>query len=183
MTIPNLLSLLRIGLIPCYVLLFYLPGVWSNIAAAAVFALAALTDWLDGYLARRLGQMSKLGAFLDPVADKLLVVVVLILLLQRDPQVWLALPVAIITGREITISALREWMAELGARQKVSVSFVGKFKTVCQMIAIILMTIREPLWGQPSYAIGIVALYLAMAATLWSMYCYLSAAWPELRRS
>ena len=182
MTIPNILSLLRIGLIPCYVLFFYLPGVWSNIAAATVFALAAITDWLDGYLARRLQQTSKLGAFLDPVADKLLVAVVLILLLQRDPQIWIALPVAVITGREITISALREWMAELGARQTVAVSSIGKVKTVCQMIAIILMTIREPWQGLPLYALGILALYIAMAATLWSMVRYLRAAWPELRR-
>ena len=183
MTIPNSLSLLRIALIPCFVVLFYLPGVWSNIAAAAVFAFAALTDWLDGYLARRLQQISKLGAFLDPVADKLLVAVVLILLLQKDPQVWLALPVAVITGREITISALREWMAELGARQKVAVSSIGKVKTVCQMIAIVLMTIRAPLWGLPLYSLGVIALYVATAATLWSMYLYLRAAWPELRRN
>jgi CDP-diacylglycerol--glycerol-3-phosphate 3-phosphatidyltransferase len=183
MNVPNSLSLLRIALIPCYVVLFYLPGAWTNVGAAVVFGFAALTDWLDGYLARRLQQSSKLGAFLDPVADKLLVAVVLILLVQRDPQVWLALPIAVIIGREITISALREWMAELGARHRVAVSHVGKIKTICQMIAIILMTIREPHWGVPLYALGVVALYVATAATLWSMVLYLRAAWPELRRN
>lgn len=182
MNVPNSLSLLRIALIPCFVLLFYLPGAWTNIVAAAVFGFAALTDWLDGYLARRLQQSSKLGAFLDPVADKLLVAVVLILLLQRDPAFWLALPIAVIIGREITISALREWMAELGARHRVAVSLVGKVKTTCQMIAIILLTIHESLWGIPVYVLGVIALYLATAATLWSMVIYLRAAWPELSR-
>jgi CDP-diacylglycerol--glycerol-3-phosphate 3-phosphatidyltransferase len=182
MNIPNSLSIFRIALIPCFVVLFYLPGEWPNIAAAAVFALAAVTDWLDGFLARRLQQTSKLGAFLDPVADKLLVAVVLILLLQRDPKVWVALPVAVIIGREIAISALREWMAELGARQRVAVSFIGKVKTTFQMTAIILMTIGEPLWGVPTYLLGVIALYVATGATLWSMVMYLAAAWPELRR-
>ncbi|MGH8598695.1 MAG: CDP-diacylglycerol--glycerol-3-phosphate 3-phosphatidyltransferase [Gammaproteobacteria bacterium] len=182
MNVPNSLSLLRIALIPCFVLLFYLPGAWTNIAAAAVFGLAALTDWLDGFLARRLQQSSKLGAFLDPVADKLLVAVVLILLVQRDPQVWLALPIAVMIGREITISALREWMAELGARHRVAVSSVGKVKTTCQMIAIILLIVRDPYWGLPLYSLGVIALYVATAATLWSMFVYLKAAWPELRR-
>ncbi len=182
MNIPNALSLFRIGLIPCYVLLFYLPGPWARYGAAAVFAIAALTDWLDGYLARRWDQSSKLGAFLDPVADKLLVAVVLILLLQRSPEIWLALPIAIVIGREITISALREWMAELGARQRVSVSSIGKIKTTCQMLAIILMTMRDDWWGIPLYLLGVIALYVATVATLWSAYLYLAAAWPDLKR-
>jgi CDP-diacylglycerol---glycerol-3-phosphate 3-phosphatidyltransferase len=182
MNVPNSLSLLRIGLIPCFVGLFYLPGAWTNVAAAAVFGLAALTDWLDGYLARRLQQSSKLGAFLDPVADKLLIAVVLVLLLQRNPTVWLALPIAVIIGREITISALREWMAELGARHAVAVSMAGKVKTTCQMIAIILLTIHEPVLGLPTFGLGVLALYLATAATLWSMVVYIKAAWPELKR-
>lgn len=182
MTIPNALSLLRIALIPCFMVLFYLPWRWTHLVAAGVFALAAITDWLDGYLARRLAQTSRLGAFLDPVADKLLVAVVLILLLQRDPSIYLAIPVAVIIGREITISALREWMAELGARHRVGVSFIGKLKTTCQMIALILMVAREPLWGLPVYEIGFVSLYLATAMTLWSMCIYLAAAWPEFRR-
>lgn len=182
MNIPNTLSLLRIGLIPCYVVLFYMPGAWSNLGAAFVFLVAAITDWLDGYLARQLQQSSKLGAFLDPVADKLLVGVVLILLVQRNPEVWLALPIAVIIGREITISALREWMAELGARQRVAVSFVGKIKTTCQMIAIIMMTIDERWWGLPVFELGVTALYLSTLATLWSAYLYLAAAWPDLMR-
>ena len=182
MNIPNTLSLFRIGLIPCYIGLFYMPGQWTNYAAAVVFAVAAMTDWLDGYLARRLQQSSKLGAFIDPVADKLLVAVVLILLLQRNPEIWLALPIAVVIGREITISALREWMAELGARQRVAVSLVGKVKTTCQMIAIILMTIRDAWWGIPLYALGVIALYISTVATLWSAYLYLAAAWPDLKR-
>jgi CDP-diacylglycerol--glycerol-3-phosphate 3-phosphatidyltransferase/cardiolipin synthase len=182
MNVPNALSLFRIALIPCYVGLFYMPGTLSDLGAALVFLIAAITDWLDGYLARQLNQSSKLGAFLDPVADKLLVAVVLIVLLQSNPRIWLALPIAIIIGREITISALREWMAELGARQRVAVSYVGKVKTTCQMIAIILMTIQESWWGLPIYDLGVVALYVATAATLWSAYLYLAAAWPDLRR-
>ncbi|MGD9604405.1 MAG: CDP-diacylglycerol--glycerol-3-phosphate 3-phosphatidyltransferase [Gammaproteobacteria bacterium] len=180
MNIPNALSLFRIALIPCYVVFFYLPGAFSNVGAAAVFLLAAGTDWLDGFLARRLGQSSKLGAFLDPVADKLLVAVVLVVLVQRNPSVWVALPIAVIIGREILISALREWMAELGARQRVAVSFVGKLKTACQMTAIALLTIGYEWWGIPIFEIGIVALYVATMATLWSGYLYLAAAWPDL---
>lgn len=182
MNVPNSLSLFRIALIPCYVGLFYMPGTLSNMGAALVFVIAAVTDWLDGYLARQLNQSSKLGEFLDPVADKLLVALVLIVLLQRNPQVWLALPIAVIIGREITISALREWMAELGARQRVAVSYVGKIKTTCQMIAIILMTIGQDWWGVPIYETGVFALYLATVATLWSAYLYLAAAWPDLMR-
>jgi CDP-diacylglycerol--glycerol-3-phosphate 3-phosphatidyltransferase/cardiolipin synthase len=183
MNIPNSLSLLRIALIPCFVAAFYLPFTWARLLAAILFGLAALTDWLDGYLARRLGQTSKLGAFLDPVADKLMVVVVLVVLLQSDPSIWLAVPVAVIIGREITVSALREWMAELGARTKVAVSFLGKLKTVAQMIAIALLILRGSLGAVPVYEAGYVLLYLATVLTLWSMVQYLWAAWPELRRN
>ena len=180
MTIPNALTFLRIALIPLFVVLFWLPFHWTDLAAAAVFLLAATTDWLDGYLARRLGQTSRLGAFLDPVADKLIVAVALILLLQREPTVGLALPTMVIIGREITVSALREWMAELGARAKVAVSRMGKVKTTFQMIALTLMIARQPVAGLPSDLIGIVALYVAAALTLWSMVLYLRAAWPAL---
>jgi CDP-diacylglycerol--glycerol-3-phosphate 3-phosphatidyltransferase/cardiolipin synthase len=183
MNIPNSLSLLRIALIPCFVVVFYLPAEWSKITAALIFAMAALTDWLDGYLARRLGQISKLGAFLDPVADKLMVAVVLVVLLQSHPSIWLALPVAVIIGREITVSALREWMAELGARSKVAVSYLGKIKTVSQMIAIVLLILPEAFAGLPVYEAGFVLLYVATVLTLWSMLEYLWAAWPELSRS
>jgi len=180
MNIPNSLTLIRILLIPVFIAAFYLPVTWSHILATAVFSLAAITDWLDGYIARRLNQTSKLGAFLDPVADKLMIAVVLVLLVQENPTVWLALPAAVIIGREITVSALREWMAELGARGKVSVSMIGKVKTVTQMVALILLIFREQLLGLPVYQIGMVSLYVAALLTLWSMFQYLILAWPEL---
>ncbi len=183
MNIPNSLTLLRIALIPCFIVLFWAPAPWTHLVAAGIFGFAAITDWLDGYLARRLGQTSPLGAFLDPVADKLIVAVALILLLQRDPRIAIALPVAIIIGREITVSALREWMAELGARKTVAVSGLGKIKTTAQMIALLLMIARESWLGLPIYSIGVVALYVAAALTLWSMILYLRAAWPALTES
>ena len=182
MNIPNSLTLLRIALIPCFAALSYIDPPWGPLLAAAVFALAAFTDWLDGYLARRLGQMSRLGAFLDPVADKLMVAVVLIILLQQHPSIWLALPAAVIIGREIAISALREWMAELGARQRVAVSIVGKVKTTVQMMALVLLVLRGPLFGLPLFELGMLLLYVATILTLWSMTLYLQAAWPELSR-
>jgi CDP-diacylglycerol--glycerol-3-phosphate 3-phosphatidyltransferase/cardiolipin synthase len=181
MNIPNALTLMRIVLIPVLIVAYYLPWKWSHVVTAAIFAIAAITDWLDGYLARLLRQTSPLGAFLDPVADKLMVAVVLVLLLQRHPTVWLALPSAIIIGREITVSALREWMAELGARKKVAVSFVGKYKTAAQMIAIVFMLYHEPIGSFDTYQVGFVLLYIAAVLTIWSMCIYLAAAWPRLR--
>jgi CDP-diacylglycerol--glycerol-3-phosphate 3-phosphatidyltransferase/cardiolipin synthase len=178
--VPNLLTLLRIALIPVFVVLFYLPVPWARLACAAVFAGAALTDWLDGWLARRWNQTSPLGAFLDPVADKLMVAVALVLLVQSDPRIVLALPAAVIIGREITVSALREWMAEIGARAKVAVSMTGKLKTTAQMIAIVLLVLHDPLPRLPVLTIGMLLLYLAAALTLWSMVLYLRAAWPSL---
>lgn len=180
MNIPNLLTLLRIFLIPVFIGVFYWPSHWSHLLATAVFALAAITDLMDGYLARKLGQISKLGAFLDPVADKLMVGVALVLLVQVHPTIWLALPAAVIIGREITVSALREWMAELGARKRVAVSFIGKVKTVAQMVALLFLIYREPLYGMPVFQIGILALYVAAILTLWSMLQYIVLAWPEL---
>jgi CDP-diacylglycerol--glycerol-3-phosphate 3-phosphatidyltransferase len=180
---PNLLTLLRILLIPVYVVVFYLPWEGANEACALIFGVAALTDWLDGYLARRLGQQSRFGAFLDPVADKLMVAAALILLVEADPNPWLTVPAVVIIGREITISALREWMAELGARAKVAVSWLGKVKTAGQMLAILLLIYREPLWGLPVYEIGKGLLAVAAALTLWSMLVYLRAAWPSLREA
>ncbi|MCU7918191.1 MAG: CDP-diacylglycerol--glycerol-3-phosphate 3-phosphatidyltransferase [Candidatus Thiodiazotropha sp. (ex Dulcina madagascariensis)] len=179
-SIPNILTLLRIVLIPVFVLLFYLPVEWARISCAVVFSVAAVTDWFDGYLARRWGQVSPFGAFLDPVADKLMVAVALLLLVQSEPTPALAIPAAVIIGREITISALREWMAELGARAMVAVSLVGKFKTAIQMVAILLLVYDRPLWGIPIYTIGFVLLYMAAILTLWSMVVYLRAAWPSL---
>ena len=183
MNIPNTLTLLRIVLIPILVLVFYLPVHWHFYAACAVFTAAALTDILDGYLARRLNQISALGEFLDPVADKLMVAVVLVLLVQADPRIWLALPAAVIIGREITVSALREWMAELGARSKVAVSVYGKVKTIAQMVALMLLLFREPVLGLPIYELGLASLYVAALLTLLSMYQYLLSAWPKLRET
>jgi CDP-diacylglycerol--glycerol-3-phosphate 3-phosphatidyltransferase/cardiolipin synthase len=178
--IPNILTLFRILLIPVFVLIFYLPFAWARVGCALVFGLAALTDWFDGYLARRWSQTSSFGAFLDPVADKLMVAVALLLLVQSDHTPALAIPAAVIIGREITISALREWMAELGARGRVAVSMIGKIKTTIQMIAILLLIYKYPLWGLPVYPLGFVLLYLAAILTLWSMFVYLRAAWPNL---
>jgi CDP-diacylglycerol--glycerol-3-phosphate 3-phosphatidyltransferase/cardiolipin synthase len=180
-TIPNLLTLLRLLLIPVFVAIFYLPMPWARPACAVVFTVAALTDWLDGWLARRWGQTSPLGAFLDPVADKLMVAVALVLLVPDLPGAVLALPAAVIIGREITVSALREWMAEIGARGKVAVSMAGKLKTTAQMIAIVFLILGGTLFGLPLQGLGVGLLYLAALLTLWSMILYLRAAWPELR--
>ena len=179
--LPNALTLSRIVLIPVFVIFFYLPVSWHYLAACVIFALAAITDGLDGYYARKLGQISALGAFLDPVADKLMIAVVLVMLVEDESSIWLALPAAIIIGREITISALREWMAELGESHKVAVSGYGKLKTICQMVALGFLIFHNPLFGIPIYTIGMVLLYIAATLTLWSMYLYISAAWPQLR--
>jgi len=179
-TIPNILTLLRILLIPVLVVVFYVPSTWSYQISAVVFGLAAVTDWLDGYLARRWEQTSAFGAFLDPVADKLMVAVALVLLVQDNPSPLFAVPAAIIIGREIVISALREWMAEIGARTKVAVSIVGKVKTTLQMIAILLLLYKVPLGQFPTHTAGVILLYIAAILTLWSMLVYLRAAWPIL---
>ncbi|MDM8559445.1 CDP-diacylglycerol--glycerol-3-phosphate 3-phosphatidyltransferase [Candidatus Parabeggiatoa sp. HSG14] len=184
MNIPNILTLLRILLIPVFVGVFYLPWGWANELTTLVFALAAITDWFDGYLARRWNQTSAFGAFLDPVADKLIVAVALVFLVQITPTPWMAIPAAIIIGREITISALREWMAEIGQRAKVAVSMVGKIKTTAQMMALLMLLLagsdHELLFGLPLYEIGFVSLYIAAILTLWSMIVYLQAAAPIL---
>ncbi len=181
MNIPNSLTVIRILLIPVFILVFYLPYQWTHAAAAAMFALGAITDWLDGYLARRLDQTSRFGAFLDPVADKLLVAVALVLLVQTDPRAWLAITAAIIIGREIAVSALREFMAEMGQRSRVKVATVGKIKTLAQMFAIVLMLYRVPIGDVPVYELGFGLLIIAAGLTLWSMLVYLRAAWPSLK--
>ena len=178
--IPNILTLLRIVLIPVLVVVFYLPGPWSYQISALIFGVAAITDWLDGYLARRLQQTSPFGAFLDPVADKLMVAVALVLLVQDNPSELFAVPAAVIIGREIVISALREWMAEIGARTRVAVSIVGKVKTTLQMIAILLLLYKIPVGTFPTHMVGVILLYIAAILTLWSMFVYLKAAWPIL---
>ncbi|WP_455198437.1 CDP-diacylglycerol--glycerol-3-phosphate 3-phosphatidyltransferase [Kaarinaea lacus] len=187
LNLPNLLTLLRIVMIPVFVALFYLPVSWSHVAVAIIFALAAFTDWLDGYLARRMGQTSAFGAFLDPVADKLMVGVALVLIVDVNPTPFaghfLALPAAVIIGREIVISALREWMAELGERAQVAVSVIGKIKTASQMLALFLLLYRDPIGDFPTVETGFVFLYIAAILTLWSMVIYLRAAWPALERN
>lgn len=183
MNIPNSLTLLRIVMVPVFVLAFYVPFKWNHLLACLVFSLAALTDLLDGYLARRLNQASNLGAFLDPVADKLMVAVALVLLVQKDPRIILALPAVVIIGREITVSALREWMAQLGASSKVAVSIYGKVKTIAQMVALIFLIFRDRLLGLPVYEIGLVLLYVAAALTLVSLFQYLAIAWPKLKET
>jgi len=182
-TLPNILTFLRIALIPIFVVVYYLPYSWSHVATTALFGLAALTDWFDGYLARKLQQTSPFGAFLDPVADKLIVAVALIMLVQTNPTFWFVIPAAVIVGREIAISALREWMAEIGERAQVAVSAIGKVKTTAQMTALILLLYRQPLWGIPINEIGVLLLYVAAILTLWSMVIYLKAAWPQLSAS
>lgn len=182
MTLPNLLTWLRIVLIPVLGLLFLLPTPWANAAAAGVFALASLTDWLDGYLARRWNQMSAFGAFLDPVADKLIVAIALIIVVVESPGALLAVPAAVIIGREIAVSALREWMAELGQRASVAVGMVGKIKTTAQMSAIILLLFRHDLLGLPIWQMGLFLLYVAAGLTLYSMFLYMTAAIRTVQR-
>jgi len=180
-TIPNLLTAIRIALIPAIVVLFYLPYHWSDMACGVMFAVAGITDSFDGYLARKLGQVSPLGAFLDPVADKLIVATALVLIVSKDPRWFVVLTAAVIIGREIAISALREWMSEIGARHKVQVSGVGKFKTIVQIVGLSMMLFHETLFGLPVYEIGLVFTIAAAILTLWSMVAYLAAAAPELR--
>lgn len=180
--LPNVLTMTRVLLIPLLVVAFYTPGEWTYLASGAIFSLAAITDWLDGYLARRLGLETPFGAFLDPVADKLIVAVALILLLEQTASTVFSIPAMIIIGREIVISALREWMAELGKRSSVTVSAIGKIKTVMQMIAIIVLLTFNPANFPLFHQLGLVLLYVAAVLTLWSMVLYLKMAWPELVR-
>ena len=185
--LPNALTWFRVIAIPLVVLVFYGPELfgwqesWARPAAGLLFGLAGITDYFDGYLARRLNLTSSFGAFLDPVADKLIVSTALVLLVQADPQITLALVAAIIIGREITVSALREWMSQIGARAHVAVSIFGKWKTTLQIIGISFMLYRERLFGLPTYRIGEWLVYVAAALTLWSMIDYLRAAWPAMR--
>jgi CDP-diacylglycerol--glycerol-3-phosphate 3-phosphatidyltransferase len=180
LTLPTTITLFRIALIPLFIVVFYLPFTWANEAACAIFVLAAVSDWVDGYLARSMQQESPFGAFLDPVADKLMVVVIIVLLVQANPSIYVALPSVIIIAREISVSALREWMAQLGSSTTVKVSFIGKAKTVAQMISLGLMIYAEPLMGVPIFEIGFAIYYLAAILTIASMVIYLRAAWPVI---
>jgi CDP-diacylglycerol--glycerol-3-phosphate 3-phosphatidyltransferase/cardiolipin synthase len=185
--IPNLLTWFRILLIPLVVAVFYLPGDWlthqdRNLAAALMFAVAAITDWLDGYLARALNQSSAFGAFLDPVADKLMVAAALTVLVQLGRvDAFIAF---IIIGREITISALREWMAKIGRSKSVAVSFMGKVKTVSQMVAVLLLLYEDTAFGMiDALELGRILIYVAAVLTVWSMFYYLRLALPQARAS
>jgi CDP-diacylglycerol---glycerol-3-phosphate 3-phosphatidyltransferase len=183
MRIPNILTLVRIVLVPVFVFLFYIPVPWAYMVTTIIFALAALTDWLDGYLARSLSQVTRLGAFLDPVADKLVVVTALVLLVGESHLPFIGIPAAVIIGREIVVSGLREWMAELGKRANVAVSFVGKIKTTFQMLAVILLLVGRhgTYFYHPMLSLlGYILLAVAATLTLWTMILYLRAAWPEL---
>lgn len=186
---PNSLTFARLFVIPLFVLAYYWRSPWSNFLTTALFLIGAITDWLDGYLARRLNQASAFGAFLDPVADKLLVAAALILLVSSPGLAahslshrLFAVAVLVIIGREITISALREWMSEIGRRGSVAVSLVGKIKTAAQMTAIPFMLFRHVVAGFRIFWVGEVLLYMAAILTLWSMTTYLRAAWPQLSR-
>lgn len=188
LNIPNILTLARIVLIPVFLLVAYWPPAMGidesnpdmtrHMLLTAIFVVAAVTDWFDGYLARTLNQTSAFGRFLDPVADKLMVAAALIVLVQWQPSVSMAFAAIVIISREITVSALREWMAELGARTSVAVSTVGKYKTAFQMIAITVFLLNWPPLEMLAYAL----LYTAVVLTLWSMFIYLKAAWPYLKQ-
>jgi CDP-diacylglycerol--glycerol-3-phosphate 3-phosphatidyltransferase len=180
MTLANQLTLLRILLIPLLVIVFYLPYDWRFPVCSAIFSLAAITDWLDGWVARTYDQSTPFGAFLDPVADKLMVATALVLLVEVHDTPLFAVPSVIIIGREIVISALREWMAELGKRASVAVSMIGKVKTTAQMTSIIVLLFDNPAETTILTAIGYTTLYIAALLTLWSMVIYLKAAWPDL---
>ena len=179
-SLPNILTSLRILLIPVLVVVFYLPFEWRYLAAAIVFAVASATDWLDGYLARKLNEMTPFGAFLDPVADKLLVATALVLLVEVQASAILAVPAIVIVGREIVVSALREWMAQYSEKRSVAVSLIGKIKTGFQMVSIIILLANGAEKDNNFVLIGYVSLYVAAALTLWSMFLYLKLAWPDL---
>jgi CDP-diacylglycerol--glycerol-3-phosphate 3-phosphatidyltransferase len=181
MNLPTLVTIARLWLIPVFVIAYVMPGRFHLAIAALCFGVAALTDWLDGFLARRLHQTTTFGAFLDPVADKLIVVTALVLLIGEHSNVWLTLPGVVIVGREIVISALREWMAEVSRKRLIAVTWVAKVKTTLQMIALFVLLANPPdldLWMVKA---GYLLLYGAAIATLWSMFVYLHAAWPTLK--
>lgn len=192
--LPNILTLIRILAIPVLVVVFYLPYWWAHVAASLIFTFASVTDWLDGYLARTLQLSTRLGAFLDPVADKLMVSIALVMIVGQSqfqfvsapnsivsiPAAVLAIPAAVIVSREIVVSALREWMAEIGKRTSVAVSWLGKVKTFVQMLALIVLLYCGPATNSFIIFIGYALLYVAAVLTMWSMVLYIKAAWPDL---
>lgn len=190
---PNILTFVRILVIPLLVVFFYLPFWWAHLAAAIIFGAACFTDWLDGYLARYLKQSTKLGAFLDPVADKLMVSIALVLIVAEQtfqfvsvptaviyiPAAAITVPAAIIVARELIVSALREWMAEIGKRASVAVSSLGKIKTTIQMLALLILLYCDNTTSFTLIFVGYLLLYVAAVLTIWSMLIYLKAAWRQ----
>ncbi len=191
---PNLLTSIRISVVPLLVVFFYLPVWWAHLAAAIIFAIASITDWLDGYLARYLKQSTKLGAFLDPVADKLMVSIALVLIVAEQtfqfvsvpsavitiPAAVITIPAAVIVAREIIVSALREWMAEIGKRASIAVSSLGKIKTAIQMLALVILLYCDNTSKAALVFAGYLLLYVAAVLTIWSMFAYLKVAWSQL---
>lgn len=177
--LPTWLTVLRIVMLPILIFVFYLDNSWSRPLSCIIFILAGITDWLDGYLARLWNVESRFGAFLDPVADKLMVATALILIVEFDSSMWLTIPAIVIIGREITISALREWMAEMGQRGKVKVGWLGKVKTTAQIVALSMLLYLHDFLGLPIYKIGMAALYIATVLTIWSMIGYMRAAFSD----
>jgi CDP-diacylglycerol--glycerol-3-phosphate 3-phosphatidyltransferase len=180
LNIPNLITLFRLVLIPFILVAYYWPSESRYLWASGLFMIAAATDWLDGFLARKLNQTTPFGAFLDPVADKVTVAVALVVLVESYSELWLTVPAIIIISREIVISALREWMAETGKSAHIAVSYIGKVKTTMQMGAIVFLLATPP--GTLISTLGLVMLYAAAVLTIWSMVLYLSAAWSQLKK-
>lgn len=195
LNLPNILTLCRILVIPIFILFFYFPSTWGHTVAAIIFALASITDWLDGYLARSLKQATKFGAFLDPVADKLMVSIALVLIAAEPqfqflsfssktiavPIAFITIPAAIIVSREVVVSALREWMAELGKRASVAVSRLGRIKTTVQMMALTVLVFCNATTSTWIIILSYILLYFAAVLTIWSMMFYLRAAWSILK--
>ncbi|WP_158770234.1 CDP-diacylglycerol--glycerol-3-phosphate 3-phosphatidyltransferase [Paraglaciecola sp. L1A13] len=185
-TIPNIITLIRVLLIPIFVAVYFLDWKWAHQAAAFIFWFAAITDWFDGYLARKLEQSTAFGAFLDPVADKLIVATALLLITDTYATAWITVPAILLLAREVYISALREWMGQKGLQDTVKVSFMGKAKTMAQMLALIgLLSEMQYFMGIPIYwvTLGYILLYFAAVLSLWSMVTYTIAAWPSLSKS
>ncbi len=187
MNIANILTSFRIICIPLLVFFFYLPVSWGQTTAALIFAVVGWTDWFDGWVARKFNMQSALGEFLDPVADKLMVAASLVLLVEQHATIWIAVPALVIISREITVSALREWMAEYGERSAIKVVFVAKLKTLMQLSAIFFLLLAgkendvESIWAHSQlYIWGYIFMYSAVALTLWSMFIYLKVTWPLL---
>ena len=185
-TIPNIITIIRVLLIPVFVVVYFLDWKWAHQAAAFIFWFAAITDWIDGYLARKLQQSTPFGAFLDPVADKLIVATALLLITHTYATAWITVPAILLLAREVYISALREWMGQKGKQDLVKVSFTGKAKTMAQMLALIgLLSELEVFMGIPIYwvSLGYILLYIAAILSFWSMVIYTLAAWKELKKS